>query len=67
MFPHCLLDREISGYLRFNLGNIVISQIMRKLGSSDIEDIRNNWGLTNSNLEDVFLAVVNKFDRQDEQ
>lgn len=40
---------------------------MRKLGNSDIHDIRNNWGLTNSNLEDVFLGVVRKFDKQDEE
>lgn len=66
MFPQAVIDREISGYLRFNIGNIVISEVMASLAKSELEEVRNNWGLTSSNLEDVFLAVVNKFDRQEE-
>jgi hypothetical protein len=35
---------------------------MKKIAKCDNDEIRNNWGLTNSNLEDVFLSVVKKFD-----
>lgn len=37
---------------------------MASLAKSELEEVRDNWGLTSSNLEDVFLAVVNKFDKQ---
>jgi len=52
--------------MRFNLGNIVISEVLVKLAESENEEITKGWGLTNSNLEDVFLQVVRKFDKEDE-
>jgi hypothetical protein len=37
LFPHAVLERVISGYMRFNLGNVVISEVMVKLTESGCE------------------------------
>jgi hypothetical protein len=58
--------KEINGYLRYNLGKVKISEVMEILNSQD-EHIRNGWALSNSTLEDVFLAVVTKFDAQHDE
>ena len=60
LFPGSILIKEINGYLRFGLGNIVISEVMKKLNLCD-EEIRKGWGLSHSNLEDVFMEVVKKY------
>lgn len=67
MFPCSVLDREINGYLSFKMEDIVVSQALRKLNNCEVEEISSNWGLTNSSLEDVFLAVVKQFEGEDEK
>ena len=62
IFPKAKLEREINGYLRYNVGQIVISEAMKELSECGLEELRDNWSLSNSNLEDVFLEVVRKFD-----
>ena len=65
LFPDSVLIKEINGYLRFGLGNIVISEVMKKLNESH-EEIRKGWGLSHSNLEDVFMEVVKKYEKNSE-
>lgn len=60
LFPYSILVKEINGYLRFKLGNIVISEVMEKLNESP-EEIRKGWGLSSSNLEDVFMEIVGRY------
>ena len=62
IFPQAELEREINGYFKYNIGDIVISEAMRSLASSDLAELQGNWSLSNSNLEDVFLEVVNRFE-----
>ena len=65
MFPNSWVDREINGFLRFGLNDVRISNVLTLLHESSIEDIRQNWGLTDSSLEDVFLQVIKIFQDMD--
>lgn len=67
MFPRAQLVREISGFLRFNLGDVNVSDVLTTLAKSNSQEIRQGWAISNSTLEDVFMKVVEKYDKTGHQ
>ena len=37
MFPKATIDREINGYIRFNVGEIVVSEAMELMSNCPME------------------------------
>jgi hypothetical protein len=64
-FPESTLVKIFNGNFIYQLGmNVIVSEVFETLEQHKIELKIAHWGVINSSLEDVFMAVVLKFDHE---
>lgn len=65
-FEESYLVKNFNTNFIFKLGsNIVVSEVFELLSKHREQLGISQWGVINSSLEDVFMAVVERFDKED--
>lgn len=65
-FEHSKMLKVFNGNFIYQLGgNVLVSEVFETLEKHKAELQIAHWGVINSSLEDVFLTVVQKFDKEE--